>query len=422
MGFNRNFYADLTFRVAVIAITTLLVACGQGTTSSTATSTTGGGSNGSSTLTTIPTTTGNTASIVVDAGPVVGSPSINVPYVSVTICTPGTSGSTAACQTIDHVTLDTGSYGLRLLHSVISSNLNLPAVTSNGQAMGECVPFVLGVTWGSVRTADIYIGGEVAKNIPIQDIGDTPGGAPSVPTDCSNTGKIQDTQAALGSNGILGVGLFVNDCDACLTSAISAAYYTCTSTGCSNSIVTSSQVVRNPVASFAADNNGTLISLPAVSVAGATSLTGSIIFGIGTQTNNQPSGVTAYQADSAGNFTTIYNGTTMSKSYLDSGSNAYFFVDTTGIAVDSSGWYVPTTSPLNLTATNKAAVGTNSGTVNFSLVNILNLPASIMAANIGGKGSSGSFAWGLPFFFGRPVFTVISGQATQLCTGPCWAY
>jgi len=377
--------------------------------------------------TTIPTTTGNVIPLIVDAGPVVGNPSINVGYVSVTVCTPGTSGTTAACQTIDHVTLDTGSYGLRLLNSQLLSRLNLPNATNiSGHAVGECVPFAIGTTWGSVRLADVYVGGEVARSIPIQDIGDSPAGYSNIPTDCTSTGSIQDTRATLGANGILGIGNFVNDCDVCLTHAIPAAYYDCTASGCTNSTVTSSQMVKNPVAEFqnpptgvAQDNNGEMIALPAVGVGGSTGMTGSVTFGIGTQTNNALIG-TVYPTDVNGNFITNYNGTLMSSSYLDSGSNGFFFYDNT-IPTCAYGWYCPA-STLGLTATNNGWTGSPSGVVNFTLVNGDKLFNSIMAANIGGLGSPGSFAWGLPFFYGRTVFTAISGASTPGGVGPYWAY
>ncbi len=385
-------------------------------------------------LTTVPATTGNVVPLVVDAGPVAGSRSINVGYVSVTVCTPGTSGTTAACQTIDHVVLDTGSYGLRLLNSQLSSSLNLPAATySNGHAVGECLQFVIGTIWGSVRLADVYVGGEVARSIPIHDIGDHPAGYSGIPADC--TGQIQDTQAALGANGILGVGNFVNDCEECLTSPISAAYYDCTSSRCASSKVTASQMVKNPVAEFqspttgvAQDNNGEMITLPAVGAGGSAGISGTVTFGIGTQTNNALSG-TVYPTDASGNFKTNYKGANMPYSFLDSGSNGFFFNDNT-IASCADGWYCPPPPPalpLALSATNYGAIGSASGVVSFDLVNADNLfsDTSIVAGNIGAYGGSTvSFDWGLPFFYGRTVFTAISGASIPGSgyVGPFWAY
>ena len=44
--------------------------------------------------------------------------------------------------------------------------------------------------------------------------------------------------------------------------------------------------VQNPVTMFATDNNGTIITLPSVASAGAANVTGSLIFGIDTESNN----------------------------------------------------------------------------------------------------------------------------------------
>jgi len=41
--------------------------------------------------------------------------------------------------------------------------------------------------------------------------------------------------------------------------------------------------------------------------------------------------------------------------------------------------------------------------------------------NLGGP-SAGNFDWGLPFFFGRNVFTAIETRNTPAGTGPFWAY
>ena len=435
MSIKQNFSTKIFIRFLLIGMILVLAACGGGSSSSNSTSSSNAGNTtnqtgtGTGALVPVPTATGNSAPLVVDAGPVSGSPSVNVAYVSVTVCPPGTTAGTAACQTIDHVSLDTGSYGLRLLNSELSSKLNLPPVTSsNGQAIGECVQFVVGSIWGSVRKADIYIGGEVAKNVSIHDIGDNPGGASSIPADCSGSGTIQDTQATLGSNGILGVGPLVNDCDICLTQAVSKAYYQCTSTGCSNSTVTASQVVTNPVASFTQDNNGVLVQLPTVSAAGSTGISGTVIFGIGTQTNNVLGSASIYPVNTSGyyvgSFTTNYKGRNLYNSYLDSGSNALFFNDASIPLCALNNWaYCPAPSPMTLSATN-GIPGITVASPSPTIVNADTLFSNnnIVAGNIGGPGTSGSFAWGLPFFYGRTVFTAISGMSTSAGYGPYWAY
>jgi len=437
MSINRNYFFGFNTFFAVFVMAAMLAACGgggaAGSITTPALNQTG---TGSSTLTTIPTTTGNSTSLIVDSGPVPSIvPSVNVAYVTVTVCTPGTSGSTAACQTIDHVAVDTGSSGLRLLNSVLSSKLVLPAATNNGLAIGECSSFAIGTTWGSVRLADIYIGGEVAKSIPIQDIGDNPGGASNIPTDCKNTGVIQDTQTTLGSNGILGIGLATNDCNPCSSQVIPAFYYTCTTSGCVGSTVPPTTIVSNPVVSFqnpitgvAQDNNGTLIELPTVALSAGPTVYGSLIFGIGTQANNvlNTSTTTVYPTDAYGNFTTTFNNQSLTQSYLDSGSNGLFFYNSTNISFDAYGWYIPA-STLSLSAINSSPSGMPSGTINFTLVDADTLAANIVAANIGGKGSSNIFAWGLPFYYGRKVFTGIAGASTitqsgAVVTVPYWAY
>src|SRR5471030_621026 len=89
-----------------------------------------------------PATGSNVATITVDAGPATadGIASVNTPFVSVTICSPG---STSNCQTIDHVEVDTGSYGLRILASALNSSFSLPQETNGdgGPAVVECTEF-----------------------------------------------------------------------------------------------------------------------------------------------------------------------------------------------------------------------------------------------------------------------------------------
>jgi hypothetical protein len=361
----------------------------------------------------------NVAAVVVDSGPGGAAGILNVPYVSVTVCKPGTS----TCQTIDHILLDTGSYGLRIIATPSLSALNLPAVTDgNGHSVSECAQFVSGVVYGSVHSADIKIAGETALNVPLQEVSDTSAPFATIPTDCSNVGGNFGTVAAMGANGILGIGLFVQDCPACATQVIPATYYGCT-TSCSGVKLPLSSQVSNPVASFAVDKNGVSLVLPSVANSGATTLTGALVFGIGTQTNNNIGAATVYVTDASGNFHTTYKTTLLTSSFLDSGSNGLFFNDAAITAcTQSTGFYCPA-SPLALSANNSSSSGT-SGVINFTIVNVETLSQGIFAAPVGGdySATSSSFDWGLPFFFGRTVSVAIEGATTPNGLGPYWAY
>ena len=386
----------------------------------------GGSASGSATLG-VTNVAGNVATVVIDSGPAGVGGIINVPFVSVTLCTPGTS----TCQTIDHVLVDTASYGLRIIAGVLDPALALPAVTgSAGNPVGECAQFVSGFLWGSVNLADVKIAGETAPSLPVQLV--APAGFPGVPSACSRTGQNMGTVAALGANGILGVGLFNQDCSpnptTCATQANNGLYYACTASSCTGTVMPANQVA-NPVAAFTTDNNGVVLVMPAVASGGATTLTGTLIFGIDTQSNNNIGTATIYAANINGYFTTTYKGTTLSSSFLDSGSNGLFFSDGTipGCSASSgfSGFYCPAT-PLTVSAVNTSANGAASGAVSVTIVNPQALDSTIRAASIGGSiGSTRhptAFDWGMPFFFGRTVFVAISGASTLHGTGPYWAY
>jgi hypothetical protein len=365
----------------------------------------------------------NSAAIVVDSGPSGVNGAINVPYVSVTVCRPGST----TCQTIDHVLLDTGSYGLRLLASQLSSTLALPAVsTASGADAGECGKFISGYTWGSVRQADVKMADEVAAGISIQVIGDSGASYSSTPSSCSSAGANIGTLTAMGAKGILGVGMFKQDCGtSCVNSAVSGIYYACASGSCNASSMPLARQISNPVAAFASNNNGLLISLPAVGNAGLTSVNGTLIFGVNTQSNNTIGTETAYKANSSGDFSTTYKGKTYSASFIDSGSNGYFFSDSSIRQCSGGDFYCPA-STLALSASNSAADGSASGTLNFNVVNLVGLASTITAAQVGGTlGSSSSssyFDWGLPFFYGRRVFVVMEGNTVAGKAGPYWAY
>ena len=381
---------------------------------------TGGGGGGSSTanVQSISVTTGPSAA------PPVSSPYINGAFTSVTLCAPG---STTTCQTISGILVDTGSSGLRVLSSALS--ISLPQQTaSNGSPIVECLPFVDGITWGPVQTADMTIAGEQAKSLPIQVIGSS--SFSTIPIACTSFGAPEDDLSTLGANGILGVGPAAQDCGTgCTVSGPSnpGLYYACPAGGCEVTTQSLAKQVLNPIVLFATDNNGVIIEFPSVSGA-ETSVTGSLTFGIGTQSNNGLGNATIYTMDpSSGNFTTIFNNVTYPDAgFLDTGSNAIYFLDanTTGmpICTDASFWYCPAATQ-NFSATNQGTNG-SSGSFNFSVGNAdtLTTNETIGVANGLAGPNPGTFDWGLPFFYGRKVYTAIEGQNTPGGIGPYWAY
>jgi hypothetical protein len=355
----------------------------------------------------------NVVPITVDTGN--DGSAFNTPFVSVTICQPGTT----TCRTIDHVLVDTASYGLRVVATAASS-LGLPAVTNGaGLPVGECAHFASGYAWGSVHRADIKLGGEVAANLPVQLIDDHTADFATVPTACSNTGA--DFGVGQGANGILGVGLFNQDCGSgCANSAAPGLYFACANGGCTGTPLGVASQVANPVPAFATDNNGVVITLAEPPPGGTQSLAGTLTFGIGTQSNNQLGAATIYTVNSQGDFSTIYKGVVYPASFIDSGSNAIFFPDNT-IPTCSGGFYCPA-STLSLSATNTSTSGV-SGTVAFTVENLRALSTTTAAAHVGADiGLARSVDWGLPFFFGRTVFVAMSGASTPFGSGPYWAY
>ncbi|MGH9327592.1 MAG: DUF3443 domain-containing protein [Terriglobia bacterium] len=401
-------------RLAVIVgAAALLAGCG------------GGAAPTSSSTTTTPapptSTTANTVSVVVNAGPD-NIEAANELFVSVTICVPGTSD----CQTIPDVVVDTGAEGFRVLSSELS--LSLPQETSSGGApLGNCIAFAdNSYMWGPVVTADIEMGGEKASSVPIQVVGDP--NFPGVPSSCNTGGQSDDTVAAMGGYATIGVGVFQQDCGPACAGPISEVpddYYSCPSTGCSLASASLSDQLQNPVWMFPTDNNGVMITLPSVPGTGSATVTGSMNFGIGTQSDNALGSTQIYTTDDEGNFSTTFNGAAYSNSYIDTGSNGFFFLSPTVLGIpncsDAPGFYCPTATQ-NYTATNTGANGL-SGQVSFSIANADALfDTGDAAFNDLGGSNAGSFDWGLPFFFGRTVYVAIQNQNTPAGEGPFWAY
>jgi hypothetical protein len=370
----------------------------------------------------ITTTGSNVQAIVVNSGP--NGNYANGVFTSVTVCVPSSSN----CQAIDGILVDTGSYGLRLLSSSGGGalNLNLPAQNgANGNPVGVCGAFVDGYTWGRVATADVKISGEKASNLPVQVIDNT---FAAVPTTCKNFGgPEEDTIQTLGANGILGVGPFLQDCGTACTQTGNSnpgLYYECAATSCQVAAESLSQQLQNPVSLFATDNNGVVIELPAVSSSTA-SVNGSLVFGIGTESNNGLGNARVFPLDTNAEFNTNYNGQTY-PGFIDSGSNGLFFLNTTQTSLpacsDNSGFYCPN-SPANQSAVTSTAGGA-SATVKFAVGNadtLFSNQGAFVFPTLAGP-NPGMFDWGLPFFFGRNVFNAIESRNTPGGTGPYWAF
>lgn len=408
---NGSFFHGLPILTLLSAFLICLGGCGGGTMTSSATTP----------ITPAPTGVNNSAAITAGGGP---TGVVNGLYTSVTLCAPGTSN----CATINGVLIDTGSTGLRILSSALPPGFLLPQQSdANNNPVGECFPFVSGSTWGPVHTADMEIAGEKASSFPLQIIGDETF-AP-IPASCSSSGPTMQSLDDLGSNGILGVGNFKQDCgQACASDANIGIYFTCPSAGCQPISQTLAEQLPNPVSLFASDNNGVIIKLPSVGSSGAVSVDGELIFGIGTQSNNALANENILTLNENGDFTTTFQGKSFSNSFVDTGSNALFFLNSAASGIpactDASFFYCPTaTSAFSVTNQGQNGVSTP---INLNVANADTLLASaspnFIFNDLAGPTTFGSFDWGLPFFLGRNVFIAFEGESISGNAGPFTAY
>ncbi len=391
------------------------------------------GGNGTTTAAaTDPVSTNNTLTLSVDSGPTGAAAAINHAYATVKVCVPG---SQTQCASIDHVLLDTGSSGLRLVRSVLTAHgVTLTAeADAQGRAVEECVSFGGGETWGPVAPADVSLAGETAAKLPVQIMDDTGAGAPP-PSGCGANGTLINGVSGFDANGVLGVGVFAEDCgQACVNAAAPLAlYYGCTAAGvCTAENAALTDQVTNPVVLFAADNNGLIVDLPNLhNDNGDASVQGSVIFGIDTQPDNALplTGITVLGANGSGDFTATYNGgTVVLPALIDSGTDSYAFNDAS-IAVCSSGafvgYYCPAVAPQSVFAVN-TGVGVNNATstVNFAIADPNTFVAHAAAfIDLAGGGGSTNFTWGMPFFYGRKVYIGIEQRVAGIYSGPYYAY
>jgi hypothetical protein len=236
---------------------------------------------------------------------------------------------------------------------------------------------------------------------------------------------------------VLGVGVFAQDCGpTCVNAATPVpVYYGCTTAGvCTAENAALAVQVTNPVAMFAADNNGIIVNLPnLINANGDATVQGELIFGIATQTDNAlpATALTVLGTDANGDFTATYNGSgAVLPALIDSGTDAYAFNDpaipvcpatTSGIF---SGYYCPMVAPQSVFAVN-TGVGVNnaSNRVDFAIADPHTFVATAAAfAGLAGGAGSTRFTWGMPFFFGRKIYVGIDQRVAGTYTGPYYAY
>jgi hypothetical protein len=386
--------------------------------------------NAGGTITTIATPTSlqgkNTISLSLGAG------SINQVNVSITICVPGTSN----CQTVSNLLLDTGSTGVRIFSSALSSSLysNLPQT-----GLGNCTSYAdNSYDWGPVVLANVQLGQETASSVPIQVIDNSyaDGGASCVQGIKTIDGEegitvipSADSQSS-GFNGIVGVNFLAQDCGSyCVSNADAYGYYCCSGSTCAPSTAALNVQMTNPISLLQYDNNGVMLNLPGISGTGASSSTGTMYVGIGTQPNNTPlSSVKTLTADSNENdynftmFYTTFQGQSIS-AFIDSGSGclAFPFSNSSELPENSYGGFIPST-PVSLSATQ---VGINSvqAAVSFTIAAINNYNIQPECAeSMGSSFASSDFDWGLPFFLGRKVYVGVEGSSSTLGSGLYWAW
>lgn len=345
---------------------------------------------------------------------------LNEPVVTVTVCNPG---STATCVTIPNVLVDTGSSGLRIFSSLLTS-LSLTQVTDgSGNSVARCVTYGDGsAQWGPVQKAAVVLGGETIPSVNIQVIN---ANYKSVPSKCNGA---ENDPSVTSYNGILGVGTRDQDCGSSsdCTAGGEQWYFSCPSgsSTCTDSGADLSLQVENPIAVMTSssntdgvdDSNGSSIILPSIPDTGVLSASGYLIFGIGLRSNNTPSNsAKVLRTSSAGYFYTTYDGTSYIPSLLDSGSNGFFFPATSDqTPTCDAGWYCPD-STVTLTATQKGNGGVGAYSASFNIVDMRRVfVSSNTAYPSDGAEEDDMFIWGLPFFYGRQIYTSIYGKSTTI--------
>jgi hypothetical protein len=391
----------------------------------------------------------NVVPVYVDYGlPDIGY--INGLFATVTLCVPGTN----QCQNIEHVIVDTGSSGLRVMGSALT--IKLPALTNDqGVTLAECGQFVGGYTWGPMASADFKMGAKQVNGLPVHVIEKT---TFPVPSDC--TGEDVGDVEKMGANGILGIATSIQDCGVACTPNPPAGYrnpkvyYACTSSktgGCVATTVSLEKQLTNPVPLFSEDNNGTIIQLPSIPDMGSESVVGALVFGIGTRDNNALGDAHIIHLNSSGLFQSHYSSKGILSnssdadwvlSFIDSGSNALYFLDSKTADIPTctdsriASFYCPK-STKTLVAQAQSYSGEDGISIEFQVASTYTLmsqvannvafndlagPSTEPQSGSDTSGFSSYFDYGLPFYYGRNVYTAIEDRPTPAGSGPYVAF
>jgi hypothetical protein len=349
----------------------------------------------------------NIAPLYVDGDPCSGGGNANEPFTNIKICAPGNKTN---CQVIDHVTVDTGSTGLRLPSSAFNANPSLlqamPYVpTSDGQILTNCATFGSGLTFGPVQTADVYIADKFVKNISLQIYNQN-----ATQTPC---GFAFDA----APNGLLGVSLLEP----------TGAYFSCNTdgSGC-QPVVSPSIVIPNPVSKFQNDNNGVTIALSQIPPSGSTEpVLGVLIFGVGTQADNTPpEGTVPLQANPSGQINLQIDGNNTVPALIDSGTSLLAISESLlPEFLPNCNFDIPAYCPSSDIDISLVLSGSNATTieVGYTIADVdpLTEAGDIAENDAAGQPVNPAFViLGLPFFYGKTMYFVFQGQPSPLGTGP----
>jgi trimeric autotransporter adhesin len=375
------------------------------------------------------TGTGNTVPLVVDGFPCAaagGAGQNNDPneaFISVQVCAPG---STTNCQIIDHVTVDTGSTGLRFASSAVASALQpgtaggLPVTAGStaGTVLTECETYGGSYVYGPVVTADIYIAGKQLKSLPIQIFGQS---GYTVPAGCtSQGGSNTPTPSSFGGNGLIGVGFDLLD---------QTPYFNCDTSAVATCTDSNYPGIPNPVSQLSADNNGILIDLPSVGLDGSTTpVIGTLYFGVATQSNNSPTSASVGIANDSSGYFAVSTASTWTSAYIDSGTDILYFADSSDSQLTTCGDHFCPSTPQAITI-DLADAGSKTTLLQFpyTVGNADTVYGSHIIASESAAGpTSDSFAFGLSTFFGHKMYFLYNGQTapgtglgtTATVTGP----